>query len=305
MFDHLRLFVDIVQEKSLSRGAALHDVSQPAASQYIHELEARLGVTLLDRSTRPFTLTGGGRLYYDFARDLLRREEEFRVALEALRSEVEGTVRVASIYSVGLSEMSHLKDEFSRRFPKARLEVEYLRPEKVYEAVRNDRVDLGLVSYPEATREVAALPWRREEMVVAAAPAHPFARRSVVRAADLSGQDFIAFDEDLPIRHEIDRFLRDHDVEPAVAMHFDNVQMIKEAVAVSSGISILPARVLREEVRQGRIAAIPLDGDLVRPLGIIHRRRKKFHRAAESFLKLLQEQPAPEPEPAGVTASRS
>ena len=66
----------------------------------------------------------------------------------------------------GLSEMSELEAEFHRRLPAAKLEVEYLRPEKIYEYVGSDRVDLGLVSYPEPTREIAVLPWRREEMVL-------------------------------------------------------------------------------------------------------------------------------------------
>ena len=93
--------------------------------------------------------------------------------LERFKTEVEGTVRVASIYSVGLSEMSRLEEEFSRRYPHARLEVDYLRPEKVYEAVVTDQADLGLMSYPESTKEVTVLPWREEEMVVAAFPDHP------------------------------------------------------------------------------------------------------------------------------------
>ena len=62
-FEHLSLYRDIVQARSLSRGAAMNGISQSAASQQLHELETRLGVTLLDRSTRPFTLTSAGRLY--------------------------------------------------------------------------------------------------------------------------------------------------------------------------------------------------------------------------------------------------
>ena len=297
-FDHLRLYRDIIAARSISRGAAANGISQSAASQHIQELEARFGLPLLDRSTRPFTVTPAGRLYFDLCRDALRREEEFVAALEDLKASVEGTVRVASIYSVGLSEMSHLKEEFSRRYPKAHLEVEYLRPDKVYEAVLEDRADLGLVSYPEASRDLAVIPWRQEQMVVAAAPSHPLARRAVVRAEDLRDCDFVAFDEDLPIRHEIDRFLRERGVELRIGMHFDNVQMIKEAVALGEAVSILPARVLTPEIRQGRLVAIPLEGDLVRPLGIVHRRRKKFHRTAQSFLELVQEQPVGEPEPA-------
>jgi len=297
-FDHLSLFRDIVQARSLSRGAAAHGISQSAASQFIHELENRLGVTLLDRTTRPFTLTSAGRLYASLCRDVLRRYDEFQVGLEALRNEVEGTVRVASIYSVGLSEMSHLQEEFGRRFPGARLEVEYLRPDKVYEAVLTDCADLGLVSYPEATKELAVIPWRQEQMVVAASPSHPLARKSVLKMTELEAQDFVGFDEDLPIWQMIERFLDERGVEVNRTMHFDNIQMIEEAVALGAGISILPARALSAEIARGRLVGIPMEAELVRPLGIVHRRRKKFHRAAQSFLDLLEEQPAPIPQPA-------
>ncbi len=292
-FEHLLLFRDIVQEKSVSRGAALNGVSQPAASQHLRELEERMGVTLLDRSTRPFTLTPAGKIYLQMCRDALQRYEEFQLALEGLKAEVEGTVRIASIYSVGISEMSRLKEEFSRRFPQAALEVEYLRPDKVYDAVLEDRADLGFVSYPQASRLLAVIPFRTEEMAVTAAPSHPLARRPLVKLTDLEGCDFIAFDEDLPIRQGIDRFLRDHGVAVNVAMHFDNLQMIKEAVALGSGISILPVRPLRAEIERGRLVAIPIEDELLRPIGIIHRRRKKLHRAAQCFLDLLDLQPEP------------
>ena len=154
-------------------------------------------------------------------------------------------MRVASIYSIGLSEMSRLQDDFSLRFPEAQLSVDYMRPQKIYEAVLADQADLGLVSYPEATKELAVIPWREEEMTVAAAASHPLAAKAVLLPADLNGQDFIGFDEDLSIRRELDRFFREQGIEMRLAMQFDNIQMIKEAVALGSGISILPARTMR------------------------------------------------------------
>src|SRR5205085_3061192 len=114
--------------------------------------------------------------------------------------------------------------------------------QKIYEALLGDRADLGLVSYPEATKELAVIPWRVEEMSVAAAVSHPLAKKVVLLPADLNGQDFIGFDEDLSIRRELDRFFREQGVEIHMAMQFDNIQMIKEAVAAGSGISILQAR---------------------------------------------------------------
>jgi DNA-binding transcriptional LysR family regulator len=289
-FDQLKLFKDIGQTRSISRGASLNGISQSAASQHVLELERELAVPLLDRSTRPLALTQAGRLYLDLCRDVLRRKEEFDAELGQHKHHVEGTVKVASIYSVGLSEMTRIEQEFAERYPDAELQVEYLRPEKVYEAVEGDQVDVGLVSYPEQTRHIAVIPWLREEMVVAAAPSHPLAGHDTVSPADLAGHDFIGFDEDLPIRREVDRFLRERGVEVNVVMHFDNLQMIKEAVGLGSGISIVPARILQSEIAQGRLVGIPIDApELFRPLGVIHRRKKHFNQATQSFLELLRQ----------------
>jgi len=288
-FDHLKLFRDIAQTRSVSRGAQLNEVSQSAASQHLQELERNLAVSLLDRSTRPLGLTPAGRLYYELCRDVIRRKEEFDTSLGGLLHGVEGTVRVASIYSVGLSEMSRLESEFQARWPEAVLRVNYLRPEKVYEHVAAEQADLGLVSYPEPTKEISVIPWREEEMVLACAPTHPLAGLPRLSIRALEGVDFVGFDEELPIRREVDRYLRDHNVSVNLIMHFDNLQMIKEAVVLGHGVSITPKRILLTEMTAGRIVAVPLTDPLTRPLGILHRKRRKLSAAAESFLKLLQE----------------
>ena len=274
----------------------MNGISQSAASQHVQELERGLGVELLDRSTRPLVVTQAGRLYADFCRDILHRKDDFEVALQRLKQEVEGTLRVASIYSVGLSEMVEIEKEFARRQPEAKLEVEYLRPERIYEAVLAGEVDLGLISYPEARRDITVIPWRREEMVLAVAPTHPLARRGdAIAPEELNGADFISFDDDLPIRRHMDRFLKEHGVEVNIALHFDNIQMIKEAVTHRVGVSIMPVRTMRDDIQQGRLAAVRIaDATLFRPLGIIHRKKKRFHRVAQAFLDLLREEPYPE-----------
>ncbi|HVN07028.1 MAG TPA: LysR family transcriptional regulator [Bryobacteraceae bacterium] len=287
-----KLFKEISQTRSISRAASHCGVSQSAATQHVQEVERRLGFALVDRSTRPLTLTEAGKLYADYCRDILRRNEQFLSALARLKGSAEGTVRVASIYSIGLSEMSHLRDLFEQRHPQAQLHVDYLRPDKIYDAVLADAADLGLVSYPVAKRELAVIPWRKERMAVAVAPSHPLATRTILVPADLNGQDFVGFDEDLLIRRELDRFFREHGVDVRQIMQFDNIQTIKEAVALGSGISILPERTMQTEINQGRLVSVPLHApELVRPVGIVHRKRKKFNLAAQAFLNLLCEQP--------------
>lgn len=285
----LQLFRDIYLTRSISRGAAQNGVTQSAASQTVQELEKHLGTQLLDRGRRPLEPLPAGRLFYEYAREAMRRHQDFLGQMEELKGGLGGSVKVAAIYSVGISEMSRLEEEFYRRLPTAQLEVSYLRPEKVYQSVLDERVDLGLVSYPETTRDVVALPWRQEPMVLACAPEHALAARDKVRVEDLENADFIGFDDDLPISRDIERFLREHGVRVRIVMQFDNIQSMKEALRLGTAVSLLPAPMLRNEVAEGRLRTIPLESPLVRPLGIIHRRKKNFQRAAQAFLDLLRE----------------
>src|ERR1700684_4351610 len=134
-FSELQLFKEIAANRSMSRGASHCGVSQSAATQHVQEVERRLGTDLFDRSQRPLGLTDAGKLYAEFCRDVLHRKEQFELALEHMKNEVESAVRVASIYSVGLSEMGRLQEQFAARYPEARLQVEYMRPDRIYDAV--------------------------------------------------------------------------------------------------------------------------------------------------------------------------
>jgi DNA-binding transcriptional LysR family regulator len=288
----LKVFRDIAQSTSISRGATMNGISQSAASQNLKHLEKGLGVELFDRTNRPLRLTPAGRLYLTACRDIVRRYEEVESQIEALKKELVGAVRVGSIYSIGLYEMAQITQQFESLHPQAHIHLEYMRPEKVYQAVVDDQADLGLISYPNPGKEVKAIPWRLETMVVVCHPGHPLAKKKSLKPGDLTGCDFVSFDPDLSIRKAMDRFFREHGVQRSVVLEFDNIQMIKEAVSIGSGISILPERTVRQEVADGKVVALPIEAEgLVRPVGIIHRRKKRFTPIAAKFLKFLQEHP--------------
>jgi DNA-binding transcriptional LysR family regulator len=226
-------------------------------------------------------------LYFDLCREVLRRAEEFSGALDELKLEIGGTARIASIYSIGLSEMPRLREEFGALYPKVDLQTEFLRPDRVYDAVLSDAADLGLISYPEHRRDINVIPWRNESMAVALPPGHRLDGARLT-PADLDGEKFIAFDEEVIIRREVDRFLREHGVNVVRVMQFDNIQSIKEAVGSGHGVSILPAPSIASDAELGRLVSVPLDiAGFVRPVAVIHRRRKKLNRATQAFLDLL------------------
>jgi len=284
--EHLSLIKDVISRRSISRGASDHGVTQSAASQAVQEAERALGVRLLDRSRRPLQATAAGRLVHDFAVDVLDRQRRLLAELDDLRDEPAGVVRVASIYSVGLSEMSRLETEFLRRLPQGRLEVDYRRPEMVYSAVLEGKADLGLVSYPESGRGLTVVAWRHEPLVVAAAPSHRLARLSRIRLTSLDQEEFIGFDADLPISRHIARLLREAGVRVRFRMRFDNIPAVKEALQLGGAVAILPAPMLRAETADGRLRAIRLVPTPRRPLGIVHPKRP-VTKAVRVFLDVL------------------
>src|SRR5690349_15843383 len=170
--ESLKIFCDVVRWASFSRGAQENGISQSSASQAVHQLELRLGVKLIDRSKRPLVPTPQGKVYYEGCKELVGRYLEVENRVKALEdaSNVVGTVGVASIYSVGLHQLSRFVRTFGERYPGADVRLEYLHPTRVVESVINGVAELGLISFPKRWPELTVIPWREEEMVLAVHP---------------------------------------------------------------------------------------------------------------------------------------
>jgi len=300
-FEALKVFCDVARFRSFSQAAAANDLTQPAASQIVHQLEKRLGVQLVDRSTRPLQLTPEGQTYYEGCRDLVERYLEIENAIRNKEPEIHTNVQVAAIYSVGLRDMNQYVERFTAENAGDDVHIEYLHPDRVYEKVLDGTSDLGLVSFPKKTRELNVIPWRDEEMVITCAPGHPLAHNGAVRLKQLAEEPFVGFDRGLTIRRQIDRFLKDHGVGLDVAMEFDNIENIKHAVEIS-GVTLLPLPTVQREIAAGTLAAVKVaDARMVRPLAIIHRRNPKPTPAAQRFISLLRQ---PDDVPRGAAAPR-
>ncbi len=295
--ESLQVFCDVARHRSFSQAAAVNGVSQSAVSQIVLALEERITVQLVDRSTRPLQLTPLGKRYYEGCNALVEQYRELEASIRSAQTEIDATVQVAAIYSVGLGDMGHYVERFTAQHPSARVQVEYLHPDRVYERVLEGTSDFGLVSFPRKSRDLSALPWREEPMVLACAPKHPLARSKAVRPLELAGHRYVGFVRDLVIRRHVDRFLREQGVTVDVVMEFDNIENIKKAIEISAGVALLPEPTLRREVQAGTLVGVPLAGArLSRPLGIILSRHHKLTSTVTRFIELLrQADPAESP----------
>lgn len=292
----LKVFCDIVDLRSFSRAAEANGLSQSGASQTVHHLEDELGVKLIDRSKRPFVLTPEGQKYYAGCRDLVERYASLETEVRRGQKVVTGRVRIAAIYSVGLSHMRRCVDAFRKRHPQADVQLEYTHPDQVYDAVENDRADIGLVSFPKTSRTLEMIPWRAEPIVLVCAPGNRFATRATVTLGELDGADGIGFNPDLSIGREFDRALQEQGAALHIRMTFDNIENIKRAVEIDDGVALLPWPTVQREAEAGTLVAVPLVPDtLTRPLGILHRRGKELGTTVKHFIAFLREDEATHP----------
>jgi len=285
----LKTFCDLVETGSLSRAAKLNLVSQSAVSQQLRALERRYGRRLIERAPRIGARpTEMGQAFYDEVKPLLERLAALEQRLRARPDVVAGTVRVATVYSVGLHTLPPAIKRCLARYPGVNVRLSYRRTDEVYAACLAGDVDFGIVAVPASRPQLAVTPLGHDELVVALPPAHPLARRARCPIAALDGQPFIGFERDIPTRRLVDGILRRHRVRVSYAMELDNIETIKRSVEAGLGVSLLPAPALASEIRaRTLVARPPAEGPFHRPIGIIHRRSREVSAAGRAFLALL------------------
>jgi DNA-binding transcriptional LysR family regulator len=288
--ESLKMFCDLAETESFTKAAQINGVTQSAVSQQINALERVFKSLLIERSKKRFRLTREGQTLYDYSKQIIQTYESLHSKLQELKDIISGTIRVSTIYSIGLHDLPPYVKRFMKSYPTVNVHVEYRRANQVYEDVLSNVVDLGLIAYPTKDAKLEIVPLRKEPLVVICHPQHPFARQKSVRLKSLAEQKIIGFEPDIPTRKALDKILKAHGVEVRHAMEFDNVETVKRAVEIDAGISIVPLGTVVQEVSKQTLAALPIeDGDFFRPLAAIYKKNKVLSPAMKQFLTILKE----------------
>ncbi|HEY0172488.1 MAG TPA: LysR family transcriptional regulator [Pyrinomonadaceae bacterium] len=287
----LKIFCDLVETRSFSQAAERNFVTQSAVSQQVRGLESKFKRRLLERvrGRRELHLTQAGEAFFEASREVLSAYGRLEENMRQLSGTVGGTVRVATVYSVGLHELPPVVREFMGLYPRAKIDLEYSRTTRVVRDVQSGAVDVGVVAYPEKRRGLEVIPLGGDRLVFICRPEHPLAGRRKLKAADLQGQNFVHFERDIPTRRATDRILRAHGVTVQRAAEFDNIETIKRAVEVGLGVAVVPRPSVLDERRSGQLAVIPLaEPEWERTVGAVYRSDRALSTAARKFVELLQ-----------------
>ena len=286
----LKVFCDLAESGSFSLAASKNFITQSAVSQQIRSLEERYGRELIERSKGHARLTQAGEVLYEAGKEIVHRYREIENNLQSLARSVAGTVRVGTVYSVGLYELSAPLKKYLRTFPDVTVHLEYTRANKIYEDVSHGEIDLGIVAYPSKRPQLLVAPFREDRLVLICSPQHPFAHFQRVSIKKLHGEKFVGFERDVATRRALDRVFRQHGIKVQYIVEMDNIETIKRVVEVGSGLSIVPEPTITQEVKNDTLRAIQFsDEPLMRPLGILLKRGRRFTPAVQEFIDLLKD----------------
>ena len=281
-----RIFRDVVAERSLTRAARRHYITQSAVSQQIRQIEKRFDVKLLARRAGKWDLTEAGHVFHKGAGDVLAAIERLETDLRKRSTRPRGPLRVVTAWSVGLYELPRAVRPFMERHRDVNLTVDYASASSIYAQLLEDRCDVGVIVYPKPRAGLRLIEFGRDRLVLASGLRGPFGRRRRIALEDLDGRPFIAFHPTLQTRRHTDETFRDAGIAPKIVRAYANIEMIKSAVEANLGVAFLPVELIRAD---DRLRTIRIPGfEMERPLAAAIRTRRADDPVIQAFVTSLR-----------------
>jgi len=284
----LQVFQTVVRERSFSRAAERLYRTQPAVSIAVRKLEDWVGQPLFVRGSGARTLTDAGVLLSEYADRMLNLREEIRKGMQELRGLERGQV------SIGVNESSihallPALDRYRQRYPGIQIRVHRVFSRDVPREVMNHHLDIGVISYLPEERELEAVEFYRDSLVMIVWPGHRLARRRDVSIKELGQETFVAHIVESPYRQRVVQLFARHRIPLRMEMELPTIESIKRFVEMKRGVAIVPRMCVEREVAAGDLRALRISQmRVVRKLYLLYRRDKPLTAAAQAMVEVIR-----------------
>ena len=286
-FDQLHTFLEIVRLKSFSKAAQTCFRTQPAISAQVRQLEQELRADLFERFGSRISLTTAGRIFADYAEQMLDLRRRAQDAIAELETNPRGSLVIAANEATCIYILPRVFSEYRQQFPAIQLQVVRSFGSRVVEAVMDNSADFGLTQLPVDEKRLQVVPVHHDEIRLIVPAGHPLALRKAVAPHDLL-DSYLVLPKQGKTRTRLNEWLEPVEDDVRVSMELDSTEMMKRFVMADLGVSFLAVSNCREEVAAGKLHAIPLAPEpMVRRLGLIYRKDKALSKAALGFIQVV------------------
>jgi DNA-binding transcriptional LysR family regulator len=288
--NHLAIFHAAAQTGSMTLAAERLDISQPAVSKQVRELEKALGVHLFDRIGRRVQLSQAGVTLADHARRLFALAQEAEEAMADVRAVRRGKLVIGASTTIGTYLLPGLLAEFWRRHPQVELLIQIENTEHVHRRLVLHELDVGLTEGLIEEEELDAEIFHRDELVMIAAAKHRLAGKRQVPLSAVRDEPFILREAGSGTRAVEERALARLQLPVRTAMALGSTEAIKRVVAEGVGLAIVSRLAVDAECTAGTLAVLPVTGLRIhRPLHLARRRGRRDGPALQAFCGILRE----------------
>ena len=284
---HINYFLAVAKYESFTRAAASLYVSQPALSQQIKQLEETLGTTLFDRSGRTVKLTDAGEVYARYAQKALQDLEEGRRAIHDVQNLSRGALRIAITPTFTTYLIGPLIKEFHNRHPNITLSVQEMSQEKMEKQLLDDEFDVGIAFADVRSSDIEAQTLLIETLALVVNKNHPLAQHQAIDLQTLSAQSLVLLSHEFVTREQIERYCRQHDIQPKVLMEANSLSAVIEIVRNTQLTTLLPSNIVSN---RDELVAIALAPSLLKRTAVLLQRKGAYQSAAAAaFIKLAHQ----------------
>jgi len=286
----LRTFRAVAEQLSFSAAAHELSISQPSVSYQVKELEAVLGLPLVDRLGKRVRLTEAGEVLYEYARRTLTLLDEVALVMEQMRGIERGTLRVGASATVGIYVIPLALGAYKKVHPNLALSMEIGSREMLQERLKRGVLDLAVLSLPIADPNLESTPFMDDELVLVVPAGHRLAARRDLTLRDFTGESFLMREPGSGTRLAVEMAARRAGVSLQVGMELGSNGAIKHAVEAGLGVAVLSSHAIELERKGGGLVVVDIEGfPILRPWSIVHLRRRQLPAAVAQFIEFLRE----------------
>ncbi len=286
-FDQLHTFLEIVRLKSFSKAAQTCFRTQPAISAQVRQIEQELRADLFERFGSRISLTTAGKIFAEYAAQMLDLRRRAQDAIAELESNPRGELVIAANEATCIYLLPVVFSEYRRLFPAVQLQVDRNYGARVVEAVMDNSADFGLTQLPVDEKRLQVVDVHRDEVRLIVPADHPLADHKSVSPRQVV-EYYLLLPKTGKTRARLDQWLEPVEDELRISMELDSTEMMKRFVMAGLGLSFIAMSNCREELAAGKVRAIPLAPEaMLRRLGLIYRKDKALSKAALGFIQVV------------------
>ena len=296
-FNHLYYFYAVAKAGSFSEAARELNVSQSSISVQIRQFENYLGHTLFNRLKKGVERTESGDVVFQFAEELFHDVDRIWNDLEAMERQIKGSLSIGTVGSFGIYTLPGVLKEFTARFPEVKVAVQFAPPRQLAEMLQAGKVDIAVMNSSRRYGGLTSVPLQEMKMFLVSPPDHPLASSETVNPRELENHPFIGYEEGSETRMMMDAFFRRLSLSIEYALESSNVATVKHMVMAGLGLSILPETAVGEEIRDGRLVRVDVQGlYMAQRITLYYKTNRTLTPTRKEFLKFLQRTLGPERE---------